>query len=54
VNLITREATGLRDTWRQARAGGTMTQLRFALIMLILAAGAGLLAWNVVIVAAKL
>lgn len=47
MNVITREVTGFRRTWRYARAGGTAMQARFALIMLTVAAVAGAWAWLV-------
>ena len=54
MNVITREVTGVRRTWRYARAGGTAMQLRFALIMLTVAAVAGAWAWAAVTVATRL
>ena len=54
MNVIAREATGFRDTWRYARAGGPAMQARFALILLTMAACAGFWVWLAVTVATKL
>lgn len=54
MNVIAREVTGFRSTWRYARAGGTAMQLRFALIVLTMAACAGFWVWAAVSIATKL
>jgi hypothetical protein len=54
MNVLAREVTGFRGTWRYARAGGTAMQLRFALIMLTMAACAGVWAWAAVTLATSL